>query len=189
MAFCVVNYPTLRSADFDWIQSIRQQHDHLFFDVVAPHFTLVFPTNEVEKSVLIEHITHKVTEFKAFDFVCRCAILGDPSFMDHAHVFLIPDEGFSDFIRLHDRLYTGILSPELRLDLPHIPHIGIASIPTLEEGKAIIDQLNQEKFEICGRVDAISVIEYDGQTTRDIETCYLAAQEPSGTAGSKLFDV
>ncbi len=185
MAFCVVNYPTLRSTDFDWIQSIRQQYDHLFLDVVAPHFTLVFPTDEVDKSDLIEHVTQKAAEFQAFDFVCRCAILGDPGFMDHAHGFLIPDEGFSDFVHLHDQLYTGILKTSLRLDLPYIPHIGIASTPSLEAGKAIVDQLNQEKFEIRGRVDRLDVIGYDGQKTWDIETCSLAPREPS----SQLFIV
>lgn len=174
MAFCVVNYPTLTPKDFDWIQSIRQKHDHLFFDVVAPHFTLVFPTDALERDSLTEHVAQKAAKFRAFDFVARCVILGDPNFMDHAHIFLVPDEGFSDLVRLHDRFYTGILKTELRLDLPFIPHIGIASVPSVEAGKTIVDRLNEERFEIRGRVDAVNIIAYDGQKTWDIETCALA---------------
>ena len=177
MALCVVNYPTISSDDIEWIQSIRRQHDRLFFDVVAPHFTIVFPTNAIAEATLIEHVTEKTSQFKSFEVVLRCAILGDPKFMDHAHAFLIPDEGFSDVVGLHDRLYTGPLATALRLDLPFIPHIGVASTPDLDDCKAIVDQLNKNKFEIRGRVDTLDVIGYDGKKVWAIERCALAERE------------
>lgn len=31
MALAVVNYPTLSEDDFAWIQSVRREHDPLFF--------------------------------------------------------------------------------------------------------------------------------------------------------------
>ena len=34
MALAAVNYPTLSAQDADWIQSIRRQHDELYFEVV-----------------------------------------------------------------------------------------------------------------------------------------------------------
>jgi hypothetical protein len=37
-----------------------------------------------------------------------------------AYVFSVPDEGFSAVSILHDRLYTGILAPFLRLDIPSL---------------------------------------------------------------------
>jgi len=175
MALCVVNHPTLSPDDLAWIQSVRQQHDHLFFNVVAPHFTLVFPTDGVEEATLIEHVTQTVSELKVFDVVLRCAILGDASFMDHAHAFLMPDGGFSSLVRLHDQLYTGILETELRVDLPYFPHIGVASTPTAKECKAIVDQLNQEKFTIRCRINALDIIGYDGEKTWKIKTCALTS--------------
>jgi hypothetical protein len=162
MALAVVNYPAIAKDDLDWIQSVRREHDHLFFSVVAPHFTIVFPTDGVAQSTLIEHVAERVSVFHSFEVVFRCAILGDPDFMSHAHAFLTPDEGFSHVVRLHDALYTGPLASELRLDLPFIPHVGIASTPSLEECKAIVDRLNEERFEIRGRVDTLDVIGYDG---------------------------
>jgi hypothetical protein len=177
MAFCVVNYPTLSSDDFNWIQLIRQRHDRLFFKAIAPHFTIVFPTDEINESSMIEHLNQKLSKFEAFDCVFRCAIIGDPNFMGHAHVFLIPDEGFSNLVRLHDRLYTGILEAELRLDLPYIPHIGVASLPNVEECKTIVDELNQQKFEIRGRIDTLDIIGYDGKTTWGIKKYVFAARE------------
>jgi 2'-5' RNA ligase superfamily protein len=169
MALAVVNYPAIRRDDLDWIQSIRREHDHLFFGVVDPHLTIVFPTDGVAQSTLVEHVAERVSVFHSFEVVFRCAILGDPDFMGHAHAFLTPDEGFSEIVRLHDGLYTGPLAGELRLDLPFIPHVGIASTPSLEECKAIVDRLNKERFEIRGQVDALDVIGYDGTRVWNIE--------------------
>ena len=50
MALCVVNYPTISSESFEWIQNIRREHDRLFIDFVEPHFTLVFPTGNMKVS-------------------------------------------------------------------------------------------------------------------------------------------
>jgi hypothetical protein len=177
MALCVVNYPELSSKDYDWIQNIRREHDQLFFDIVEPHFGLVFPLENIEKSTLIEHVAEITARFSPFDVTLRCATLGDPNFMDHAHAFLIPDEGLSDIVKLHDALYTGPLQSELRLDLPFIPHIGVASTPRINECKAIVDRLNSERFEIHARVENVDIIDYDGKRIWDIEQCALAGSE------------
>jgi 2'-5' RNA ligase len=169
MALAAVNYPTLIKDDFEWIQSVRQEHDPLYFNVVDPHLTLVFPTDGVSERTLIEHVRRHAGASVAFEVVFRCAILGDPDFQEHAHAFLVPDEGFSDVVRLHDRLYTGPLARELRLDLPFIPHVGIANTPRPEQCKAIVDQLNAEPFEIRGRVETLDVIGYDGERVWSIE--------------------
>lgn len=141
------------------------------------HFTLVFPTDNIEKSVLIGHVARIAAQISSFEVVIRCATLGDPSFMDHAHAFSIPDEGFSGVVRLHDALYTGPLRSELRLDLPFVPHIGVAGIPQIDECKTIADRLNREKFEIRARVEMIDIIGYDGKKTWAIEEFALTGGE------------
>lgn len=174
MALAVVSHPTLSDDDLAWIQSVRREHDHLYFDVVDPHFTLVFPTDEVSETTLIEHVRRHAARSSSFDVALRCAILGDPDFQEYAHAFLVPDEGFSDVVRLHDRLYTGPLADELRLDIPFIPHVGAASVPTPEACKAIVDDLNAQEFEIHGRVETMSVVGYDGETVWAIEDVRLS---------------
>ncbi|NIR49535.1 2'-5' RNA ligase family protein [candidate division KSB1 bacterium] len=163
MALAVVNYPVFSDEEFDWIQSVRREHDSFFVDLIGPHFPLVFPTDGVSESTLIEHVRRHISLSYSFEVVFRCAILGDPDFLDHAHAFLTPDEGFSDIVRLHDRLYTGPLANELRLDLPFIPHVGIANTPRPEDCKIIADELNARNFEIRGRVETLDVIGYDGE--------------------------
>ena len=173
MALVVVNYPTLSDEDLAWIQAIRKAHDPLYFDVIGPHLALVFPTEAVSEETLIAHVRRQVASVAPFEVVFRCAILGDPDFEDHAHAFLVPDEGFSDIVKLHDRLYVGPLRSELRLDLPFVPHVGIANTPEPEACKAIIDAINAEDFEIRGRVEALDVIGYDGARVWTIETIGL----------------
>jgi len=169
MALAVVSYPSLSKKDLDWIQSVRRDHDKLYCDVIDPHITLVFPTKKLTTENFIEHITEQILQVSPFEVVFRCVILGDPTFQNRAHVFLVPDQGFSDIVLLHDRLYTGSLVDELRLDIPFIPHMGIANKFTPEECKPLIDELNSQRFEIHGIIDTIDVIDFDGESVRTIE--------------------
>ncbi len=43
MAFLVLAYPKIEQSDFDLIQDYRKENDGLFYSVVKPHFTIVFP--------------------------------------------------------------------------------------------------------------------------------------------------
>lgn len=103
----------------------------------------------------------------------RCVTVGDPDFMGYANVFMIPDEGFSKLVKLHDVFYTGPLAPELRLDIPFVPHIGIASDPSAVECKKLVDRLNKQGFEIDGKVERLDIIEFDGESTKTIEQTEL----------------
>jgi 2'-5' RNA ligase len=164
-----INYPTLTQPDLDWIQGIRKRHDELYFEVVAPHFTLVFPTFNQEEAAFSEHVRQIAHKTQPFDFVLRCAVLGDDAFSDYTHVLLVPDEGYSQIVRLHDRLYTGILSEELRLDIPFVPHIGIANSKDPKTCKHLVDEINARAFEISGRVEHLDVIEYADNRVRTLE--------------------
>lgn len=170
----------LSKEDFNWIQSVREEHDSLYYEVIDPHISLVFPIDGVEASPFVEHVREKAHSTAPFEVVFRCSILGDPDFQGYAHTFLVPDEGFSDVVRLHDRLYTGPLADFLRLDIPFIPHLGIANTPEPEDCKVIIDDLNAEKFEIEGRVESLDVVEYDGETVRPLEQISLPIDRDIG---------
>lgn len=169
MALAVVNYPSLSEEDYNWIQSVRQAYDSLYFDLIDPHIPLVFPTDGIQEAVLIDHVQRQVRHTSSFEVVFRCTLLGDPDFQDHAHAFLVPDEGFSEVVRLHDRLYTGPLTGELRLDLPFLPHLGIANASDPASCKEIVDRLNEEPFEIRGQVSQLDVIGFDGERIWSIE--------------------
>jgi 2'-5' RNA ligase len=154
----VVSYPIISSSHFAWIQDIRKQYDQLNFKAIDPHFTLVFPVANIEQETFIHHVKQSIENVQSFEFVIRCAIICDDAFRKHTHVFLVPDEGYSRIVKLHDRLYTGVLAEELRLDLAFTPHIGIANSRDARSCKQLADNLNQQQFEIYGKVNKLDLL-------------------------------
>ena len=55
MAVLVVAYPTLSQTDYTWIQALRAQHDSQH-PLIPPHFTLVFPTEQLDPAAMLEHV-------------------------------------------------------------------------------------------------------------------------------------
>lgn len=153
----VLAYPVLLTADAAFIDAYRSAHDLAYVKVVKPHFTLVFGCQELSEEAICDHVNDVAKQFQPVRFVCRYAMLG----VDHAsptgHVFLVPDEGYSELSRLHDRLYSGILEPHHRLDIPFVPHIAIGTLPSLREVKHLCDDLNHDGLGIRGHIEELTV--------------------------------
>ena len=116
-------YPHLSQQDQAFIDHFRQQHDLPKKDLVKPHFTLVFGIFDLSKEQYREHVYQQALSQKQIQFICRYTMLIKEPVADDYLIFLVPDEGYSHISLLHDRLYQGLFSPYLRLDLPYIPHI------------------------------------------------------------------
>jgi 2'-5' RNA ligase len=142
MALLVLAYPSLSRRDYEWMQAIRADHDQLYFSVVDPHFTLVFPVSNVAEPEFLRHVERQASGVRSFPFVTRSAVVVKDTLSPYSYVFLVPDEGNSSVVKLHDRLYTDVLRPELRLDLPFMPHIGVATSLDPEACKRVADELN-----------------------------------------------
>ncbi len=169
----VVNYLTISADDFAWIQDIREQEDELNFSAINPHFTLVFPIIEIDRETLVNHVKQLIQDIQPFEFTLRCAVLCNDAFSKYTHVFLVPDEGYSNIVKLHDMLYTGVIANELRLDIPFIPHIGIANSLDPRHCKKLVDRLNSQQFEIRGRIDRLDIIASQGDLVELIESINL----------------
>lgn len=81
---------------------------------------------------------------------------------EYSYVFLVPDEGFSQIIQLHDKIYTKELSSSLCLDIPFVPHITVASSKNVAVCKELVNVLNNTKFEITGKIQTLDVVFEDG---------------------------
>lgn len=163
MSYLVIAYPSICKSDFEWIQDIRKKSDNRYFDVVNPHFTLVFGTDKLDINELVKHVTEKVKGFRKFNICLDSAILVEDDSKEFYHAFLIPSDGFNEINELHDRLYSGPLGSELRTNIPFIPHVGIGTNdnkPTIEK---LVGDLNQEKRKVMGSVDELSIVEYNGR--------------------------
>ena len=169
MSLVVVNYPTVSREDLGWMQSIRAEHDELYYGVANPHFTFVFPVFGFDRGRFLGHVRERTRGVAGIRFACRCATVVKDATNEYTRVFLVPDEGHSGIVKLHDRLCGGPLAPHLRLDIPFIPHIGIANSLDPMVCKRLADGLNREGFEIGGFVDALDAASYEHDRVTTIE--------------------
>ena len=169
MSFIVVAYPELAHDDFNWIQKYREQNDLRFFSVIDPHITLVFAVNDVDRDTFISEIDRCIVDVEQFDVVFNVATINQNNDGTYFHEFIVPDIGYSKIVKLHDKLYSGILAPYQRFDIDFIPHIGIGNSNASSISKMRIDELNSTGFSIAGRVKTIDIIYYDDNAVTPIK--------------------
>jgi len=161
MSYLVIAYPELKPEDLQLMQACRKDHDELY-PVVAPHFTIVFAIDNVPEQSFVPEVVRQLTGVKKISFSIRSAIVNKDAFSDHFHTFLVPDEGFSSLVKLHDKLYSGLFSDNLRPDISYIPHISIARSPDRFLCKKIADEWNNKNFVAKGEVNTLSIVRYAG---------------------------
>lgn len=173
MAYLVVAYPRLEQSNFDFIQNYREQNDPRYFSVVKPHITLVFAINDIDKDSFVNEVKDKIADIEAFNFEIKVATINQNDDGKYYHEFLVPDTGYSNIVKLHDKLYSGLFAPHLRFDIDFIPHIGIGNSDEAQTSKQRIDELNTRGISISGKVESVDVIEFaDGKVTT-LETINL----------------
>lgn len=173
MPLLVLAYPQLEEKDFEWIQSFRAKHDERYFNLALPHFTFVFPVDEVSQKDFVNHVEKISKKFKEFYFVLRCAQIVKDSFSDYTDLFLIPEEGYRIFVKLHDALYTGILEKQLCLDIPFIPHLGIANNKDPQRCKILADEINSKNLEVFGAINKLDIVSYSNDKIETVKEIIL----------------
>ncbi len=172
-AFLVLAYPELSDKDKQWIDSFRREHDHLFYGVVEPHFTIVFPTFGIDYDDFLKEVLDKTKDIKGFEFCIRCAMNNNDRVSEYNHIFLSPDEGNSGIVKLHDKLYSGILRKTLRLDIDFYSHIVIGSYKDPEKCKKLIDEINSTSFNIKGKISSLNIVSYGDHKLRNLHKIEL----------------
>ncbi len=173
MPYLVIAYPTLSQEDRQWIQELRERCDTELASVVAPHFTLVFPLAHIQGKRLTEHVKTQVKHFQNISFVLGCALPVKDIVSEESSVFLVPEEGFSTILKLHDTLYRGILASSLRLDIPFLPHLTVGKTSDLTQAKKLADVINQHPLAIKGTIDALDVIVFKNKHVETVEQISL----------------
>jgi 2'-5' RNA ligase len=115
MIYAVVHYPTVDNAR---IHSFRRKYDPQV-DLIAPHITLMFPVPaSISEDDLVCHIGNVLNHWHPFTIHLQ----GLQRAPDN-YIYLLVQEGKADIIRLHDEIYTSLLTPHLRLGIPFVPHV------------------------------------------------------------------
>lgn len=180
MALLSLAYPEFSQEDAASIAQFRQVNDQAMVHVVAAHWTMIFPVEAVSADDLQAHVGEVAQRWEAIPFTCRYAMLHADRLSDNYYLFLVPDDGFSTICRLHDDLYTGIMRPYLRLDLPYVPHLGIGTSKDPSRLKDAGDQWNRQRRAMAGRIAKLTVSTYDGKQVHDLLSFELKRSQPGG---------
>lgn len=160
MAIVVIAYPKLAKEDFDWIQNFRKKNDELYYEIVKPHFTLVFPVFDGDQGEIEKHVKEISKDLLTFDFVLNKAEENKDAFNDYWHTFLVPEKGYEKIVDMHDKLYTGVLAKELRDDIPFIPHLGAGNSADRSNVERQVLELDKVGLNISGQIDSLDICEY-----------------------------
>ncbi len=154
------------------IQVCRREHNSLY-GIIGAHLTLVFSVPDMAYEVFAAEVRRQAAGVSAIDFCMRAATVNRDAIGGQYDAFLVPDEGNSAIIRLHDRLYSHVLAPHHRLDIPYVPHISIASSPDAQYVKRIVDEWNAQAFAIHGRIRHLDIINYENRVITTVERVEL----------------
>lgn len=173
MAYLVLAYPDIKGSDYELVQNYRKNNDELFYTVVEPHFTIIFPVFDFSESLFIKEIIEKSKDVEKIKFVIRCATINKDAFNEYFHAFLVPDEGYSNIVKLHDKLYSGILKENLRLDLDFVPHIGIGNSKDKYLCKQMVNEWNNKEFAISGSISRLTIVNYENDIVTKLKEIEL----------------
>ncbi len=161
MAYLVLAHPLFSSADLAWVEAIRSEHDPQAA-LITPHVTLVFPIAEaavaLDKIIVRVHTLALTTSPIALTF--RCVLLMPETGQPGAHLFLIPDEGMSRLVKLHNRLYRGALASQLCLEIPFVPHVTIGSSNDSVALHRVAQELNRTTFALQANIERLTIVRH-----------------------------
>jgi 2'-5' RNA ligase/GNAT superfamily N-acetyltransferase len=158
----IVAYP--KSADqaaWQPVLAVRDRFDPLAASI-APHLTLVFPFEDpLSDDELREHIRQATSAAAPFDIT-----LGGITAHENEYLFLNVKRGNDALIQLHDRLYSGPLSPYLVRRNTFVPHVTVGRVSAASLAAAL-EATAKLVSPIEARVDNVSVyrIEPNGART------------------------
>jgi 2'-5' RNA ligase len=153
----IIAYPTLEESDRHWMEEIRNAHDPQASRIDA-HFTLVFPVEALWSEVSAE-LSTAAASAKPISFVVRRAeAVRDVMSGAGGHVFLLPEEGGDRIAELHSQLYSGVLRPHRRADIPFVPHITVGASSDFERCRNLAEALNANQRMVRGTLDGVALV-------------------------------
>ena len=150
------------------IKNIRGKYDPLA-NCIAPHISIVFPFESNMPSIkLKEHINEALKGIKKFNIQLK-DITGD--FRD-GYLFLNVKKGNDQVIKLHDKLYSGILRSFLYKKITYCPHLTLGRVEDPIEFENAINQLScfNESFDTV--IDKVFVESIDINEKSNIELSF-----------------
>jgi len=159
MLYALVHYPAVELGHINRLRSMYDPQFHL----IAPHITIMFPTpDSIGERNLVSHIEGVLHRWESFPIRLK----GLQQSWDE-HLFLLLNKGEGDVIRLHDEIYTGLLSEYRDEAPPFIPHvtIGVFTGKNEEYAQALKDA-EQLKLNYECMLDRLHLIKIDDERSQ-----------------------
>jgi 2'-5' RNA ligase len=113
--YALIYYPEV---DTRGIAQLRGKYDPQAV-WIGPHVTLMFPVPEsVGEDKLVRHLENVLGGWRSFPIRLRGL---EKSWDDY--LFLLIQEGGENVVRLHDAIYTGVLSGHRNEEVTFVPHL------------------------------------------------------------------
>ena len=157
---CIMIFPHFKNEHV--IDAIRKKYDPLA-EHVRPHITMVFPfESDIETDKLQNHIETMVSGIKPFELTLS-GITPSISPVGN-YLFLNIKEGAAEIIKLHKKLYKGILKefyPEWLMGIDFLPHMTVGCVSDLDDFKKAIEETKNiyEVFETTAMSISVEIID------------------------------
>jgi 2'-5' RNA ligase len=164
----IVTFPEIQADEFGWIEDLRGTHLPAPEAGVAPHVTLVFPAEITTDDNLMMHMLGAAGSTQPIDASFRIAAPMVDPIKGGWTVRLLPDQGLSKLMRLHNFLYTGPFAPHLNLDASYVPHLTVGRATSGQQAQALSEELNSSVIEIEARFTTVDLLRIeDGKVTKE----------------------
>ncbi|RLQ94365.1 2'-5' RNA ligase family protein [Falsibacillus albus] len=132
------------------INAIRKKYDSLY-KIVPPHITLIFPfRSEISTSELKAHMENVLLEENTFNITLK-GITGS----EGGYLFLGVKEGNDSIIRLHDKLYGGMLAQFYNRKISYLPHMTVGRVHNEHEFEGAIEVTEAYNENFCSKINNV----------------------------------
>ncbi len=173
MSLLIVAFPKLDPVQFKWIQIVRAQCDEELFKIIEPHFTIVFPVDDLSESEFIQIAENSTGNIQRIEFELNKVVLHADPLTGRFMQFFVPDKGYDEIMAMHDRIYAGAFKKYLRTNLPYIPHITIGNHANAEECRESVDHINSLDMKIAGSIETLTVVKFIDKTILPVKNIQL----------------
>lgn len=169
----LVVYAQLSISDVDRsrIDAVRRANDPQYL-LVAPHFTFVFPVEDIPIRSLNAHAMAIAVTTPPIEFRLTRATAARDALAPRSHVFLLPAHGERELRELHARLYSGPLAAKLHPTLAYHPHVTIAAFGDHGDAERLAAKL--AGVDISGLITTLTIGELESGTLIERHHIHLA---------------
>jgi len=169
----VLAYPKFSKKVGRAIAEFRAEHEPERAAMVRAHITLVFGLSGLNENEFCEQCRQVAIPLEPIEFsFSNILIHKDP--VEHNYKLVANvDTGTDKITKVHNAMYVGPQSSQLRSDIPYQPHMTIATNSKFEQIEAIKTRSLSVHFPLSGVIERIGVVRLEQNIVTKMAEIYL----------------